>query len=474
MPKNPLQFKARDFYYVALTAMNNKIKIALVGIGDVYERFYSKAFDKICLSYPDQFEIYCVDNSVLWKGEAKARREKTRREIENKTNFQFIDVNAGNFADWVRNRKFDFVIIATPDYDHVDSIIKWLEADCDRFLVEKPFSDKASKITELFNHPKFKRLDEDTEIERVRAFSHYRSKVHSQLGDETFREQLDDELGSPLTTFRFFCLEDFSGTDEAHLQQEQKDGFLIKPERNGPIEIPVREGSLQKGMIFDLGSHMFPILEYFGKPSTFDIQKIWVAKYAGVDFDDTIPAQIERETFARLDFTFEGSGGQTVFGQAYLGKGIRGIENPDKFELDLKQPEEGEVKFFEIGIGLGKKVQIFFKRTRKSDEVNLMRIITPGKEPQEKEFAIKNAYVYLLEQAIFPKTNHLFLSTKTAKTYLDKIEEIKGKIDERKKGRAYPTYLLGKLDDKGKVIRYPEYLDEIMAKLEPEPFWEKS
>jgi hypothetical protein len=468
-----------------LTAMDEKLKIAIVGIGDVFTRFYFKdnVLKKIVQEQPN-CEIYCADKAI--KESILEYLKPPFFFVDNKNEHRKRNNKQETFNAWLQEHKFDLIVIATPDKAHISTALEWLDSDFDLMIIEKPFSDDSEKVNELLQNPRYK---DETGKPKVAAFSHFRAKVHEQFKDRDSIRAIFKELGE-LTKFRFFCLEDYSGTDldfiEEFIRDEREQGNEIDPEINGPIEIPNRQVALNKGMVFDLGSHMLSLLHYFGDPITMEVEKIWAGQYVGLGFDEQTKTKIDGETFAAIEFTFSNDLGNLVEGTAFLGKGIRGIDDPNRFGLNLDKPELGEVKLLEIEGDSGKKLQVFFKRRRLEDREDLARLISSDGIPLDDELLPiarnpieKYPYFYIFKKAMEspeeynPYEEDLFINAEEAKSFLVTIEEIRRKIEAgvKKRKDGFPKYKLGKKLSNGEIIPC-ESLDEIMARFEP--IWEKS
>lgn len=478
--------------------MNEKDKIAVVGMGDAFSRYYEEVLFST-YSNNSNFEIYCADKTIKKEGiktqediEKLNRLQDKIKEILKRKNFYFVDVanlddrrvnEPEPFSDWVINKKFGLILIGTPDKYHVQNVLEWIQSSFSIILVEKPFSDKPNKISELLKYP------DKNKTEKVMGFSHVRAKIHENFKDPSFQTNIIFDTIGKLSKFRFFYLEDYSGTDEKYINKSIEEGKKINPDRNCPVLIPGRIDALEKGIVFDLGIHMLSVLKYFGKTETFDIEKIWAGKYLGVDYEQK-ELDIENETFAAIDFKFANFRGEIIEGQTFLGKGILGIEKNNDFGLHLDKSELGEVKLFELEGDHGKKIQFFFTRRRKSDKNEMLRVIINGKPLEYKYHKVKftlkeKPYMYIFEKAleevkgILPDENeeNLFFPIKTAQLHLEVLKEIRGKIDVgvAKLDKKYPNYHLGNREGGkygGKVTKRCEPLHEIMDRFEP--IWKKT
>lgn len=472
---------------------DGKYAIAIVGIGDAFETQYWKQLSSLNLN---RWNVYCLDNSLLWGPNVKERRAETLKRISD-ADFKFFDIQTeDNFQEFIRSHKLMLVVLAVPDFAHVAELRRWLNApDVGQILVEKPLSNDIEEVQRLLAEVGTKIPVE--KLDKVKYFDHYRGKVHTTLGDPIYRDGLQNPKGwdlGEIKRVRFFCLEDFTGTDAGYLNRLRKS--RISPERNGSIEIAGREKTLGQGMIFDLGSHLFALLEYFGKISTVELKEIRAGRYVGVgDRDAGLSSElraedgsttahlmrttkIRHETFAAFKFGFESYRDKEISGEAFIGKGVRGINFPNSFDLNLEEPLIGEVKLLELHGETGRKVQFFLKTGQKLAGRAKRIIDKNGKILREEPFDIPDAHRIAFDEALAPEEGvipRLFLTVGAAAGILEKLDEIQSTI----RTKVLPFYSLGRRARSGgsafenqDIISYPEYLDSLMARFEP--VWTKA
>jgi predicted dehydrogenase len=428
--------------------------LVVVGIGDVFEKFYLPAIEEL-KSGGEEIEVFCVDDKSKWLDEnVKKKRANTLTKLEN-LKLTFVDksdnISGGSrkYQDLLHNY-VELAVIATPDKTHIDVANEWLGGNCLVISIEKPIADKSADVDSLIDRLSLV----DPERVDVWAFDHYRAKAHEVLGETGRRTDLLELLEAPLKKVRFYALEDYSGTHDEYLAKERARGSEIFPERNGPIEIVAREGTLQEGLLLDMMTHMPALLNYFGDVNSVEVQEIKAAKYRGVGYDDAIFAKIEGETFAAVKFTFSDDDEQNdglIEGEAYVGKGILGSEEHKLL---------GNVKLLELEGSTGVKLQLNFTENRivllKGGEVN----------PVAEGFQKQDPYLYLLRYMLFPVEGiePLGMLPVGARDILRKVEEMRDLIA----GCELPGYLLGQRengDPHGRVIRRPPSLEELLSSL---------
>lgn len=167
------------------------------------------------------------------------------------------------------------VFIVTPPRYHCDIAGFWLErlVPDGKIFIEKPLDVSVGAGLELGN-----RIDEERKKEVVFGFDHYLAKAYPFLRNSTSNIE---KIGGETERIEFHILED-SG---------------IPPER---------EKALDKGMIFDLFSHVLAVIcATLSQRSacsetilqTIKLEEIKAAKYAG--------SPISSETFASIKFTVD-------------------------------------------------------------------------------------------------------------------------------------------------------------------------
>ncbi len=141
----------------------------------------------------------------------------------------------------VDNMVFDIVIIATPDYMHVQNVQEWRgrAESAKLILVEKPFSDASYELRRLEGEIEVSNRPED--IQFLFGLDHYLLYASDLL---TLGAEIDDHLGE-------FESIGFSMTEQ------------------DPIEA-VRLRSLQSGLIFDMGAHFLAIATVLGEASSLE------------------------------------------------------------------------------------------------------------------------------------------------------------------------------------------------------------
>lgn len=467
-------------------SLSEKIAIAIVGIGDAFENQY---WEQLRALDSTEWKVYCLDNSSYWHSGIRARREATCEKIDG-AGFEFIDTSdAAEYEKFINQHKLALVILAVPDKAHMLELRKWVNADVGEIIVEKPLSDDPEKVRDFL-----KDLGEaipEQKLKKIRYFDHYRGKLHAHFKDRAFWTHLRKnwELGR-ITGFRFFCLEDFSGTDDAYLSRESGRGNKISPELNGSIEVSGREGALDRGMIFDLGSHMLAVIEYLGNVSTLELDEIRAGRYVGVaDENGSLKNEVLREdgsfvrrlmqttrianeTFAQFKFKFKDYQERSIRGEAYLGKGIRGIRAPREFYIPVDNPLLGEVKLIELQGEGGKRAHFFLKRDEVYKAETKLLSDERGTVLDRGEFPISDSHKVAFEEFLSPpkEKTGLFLSLSKASEILEKLEEIQGRI----RGKVFPYYSLGRREGGREqefadrpIISRAEYLDSIVHRFEP-------
>jgi predicted dehydrogenase len=336
--------------------------------------------------------------------------------------FEYIQTGSDQYHSLLSTSQ-ELALIVVPDKNHFSVVEEWLqETDCPQICVEKPLCADRDDLAKFLGLP--------VEVgDRVFAVDHYRNKLHSSLHSDSFRRYLLSKLGEDnhakpfrLTRFRFFCIEDFSGTDDLYLRKER----IPSGNSNCPIKMVDREDALQLGMTFDLLPHMFAVLMYFGELNSFGLEKLWAAKYTGVNYDVDLSPNVD-DTFVALHFTFDQGDGVQILGEAYAGKGIRGVrEFADLKDSNGKAVEiDGDTKVFELEDIEGEVVQIFMKPG----------LIRSGKDLSWKpteEFKINDPFEYLVSRQLSleptSREEEYLLRVSKAAQILEKIFDIKERI----------------------------------------------
>ena len=150
---------------------------------------------------------------------------------------------------------------------------------------------------------------------------------------------------------------------------------------------------------------------YFGDPATFQLDGpagLKVGRYQG--------AQIERETFAAIEFTFRSHGfNRVVKGKAYIGKAVGGIR---RLERAGQVFQTGPPKLLEVrGASMGKVYLDFMANT-----------FSLEKDGQERTIAglMNPPHNILLDSFIFERLpwDHSCFSIQSGKITVAKINEM--------------------------------------------------
>src|SRR5205823_6599864 len=143
----------------------------------------------------------------------------------------------------------DVVIIATPDFTHVDVCKEWLNRypAPNQIFIEKPLTDSLNEARSLLGVT-------GVGNNGVLAFDHYRARL---LPSDDQIKVILGFLENGLRSFTFYFLEDHSGADEDYLKDHPK---AVK---NGPIENEQRVKALSQGVILDVMPHVIAIMAHF-------------------------------------------------------------------------------------------------------------------------------------------------------------------------------------------------------------------
>ncbi len=419
--------------------------IIVEGMGDIVTKpfGYARALEKLKIDDPNLRVIF-TDVKEFWTRSSDPKiyleREAALTQLS-KWGAEFLDKSASNPEDLkkykaLQNASVDAVFIATPDRLHITTAQYWLTGNCKRIFIEKPLTnDKAEADKWLSN------LQEE-DLGRLIAFDHYLAKVHAHFQYDKHIQMIWRSTGRP-RDFRFYFLEDHSGTDRNYLKEVARKG---RTDRNGPIENEGRTDSLQEGLILDLMPHILAILIYFGDPETVEVTEIRAAKYSGVDYDDSQQAGIKRETFAAIKFTFLDHNEKKINGEAFLGKGVRGSKRYPKMD--------GNVKVLEIsGLSRNRKGRIEFDFNN-----SVATQITSKDELPEPILDLEHdPYYYLVREVVFKKLYRgtaLGMPVKTGGLILTKIIT---EITSRIRGENLQLYKLG-----NKEGRLPPLLEDLL------------
>lgn len=396
--------------------------LVIEGIGDIVSRAVAAAAEKLKIDIPN-LRVVFTDDSKHWAGQTRTDRMNTVRRLR-QWGADFLDKSdADQLAQYhaLLDAEVDAVLIETPDRTHIELAQHWLQGNCKWIYIEKPLTthhdlDGARRwVDTLKQTPK--------DHARVLSFDHYRARVHAHFRYAEHMDWLLSIIGE-LRSFRFYFLEDHSGTDERFKAAQQSRGRTFV-DRNGPIENEGRVDALRHGLILDLMPHVLSVLEYFGDPSGIEVSTIQPGIYAGVDYEYRNKAGIDNETFAAVGFSFKDNVDRLVDGAAYVGKGIYGSAN--------YRHMNGNVKVLEVEGESGRKLEFDFHYHTISVIENEQRIPLFDLE--------RDSYYYLLTDIAFRihKGTRLGLSVEMATIILDKLAEMKSFFDPN----SLATYRLG-------------------------------
>jgi len=420
--------------------------ILVEGIGDVVDRLYGPALAKLKIDIPSIRIIYS-DNSAYWPGVA-GRPEKRKQTLETLKRWggEFLDKgdeeDNDKYLQLRTSAQVDTVLIATNDATHTELAEAWLQNSYTKIFIEKPLTDSKGKaITFIGNTRRADQL-------RVRAFDHYRARMHLYLQHSANMRTILSRLDS-IKVFRFFFVEDHSGTDAAYWNSLKARGQAPN-DRNGPIEIECRQEPLREGLVLDMMPHMAALLSYFGHVGEISVDAVRAARYTGVDYDEKREVEIQAETFAAINFEFTDHMNKVVEGQAYVGKGVRG----SKYHPNL----EGNVKLLELEGTNGRRILFDFRN-------NIVSCVNRGNSVDNIGTLDQYPYYYLLQQIVQSKEpptdvadkNSVTMSIKTGRRILEILDDIRFHIKP-----PLQTYPLGNREG-----RRPPYLEDLIESIRP-------
>jgi predicted dehydrogenase len=333
------------------------------------------------------------------------------------------------------------VFIATNDDTHVSLALEWLEeSNCRLICIEKPLCNDLDEAMQLAG----KGVGKDR---RIRCYDHYRARVHANLNYRDFFNRLEDHLRS-VRVFRFYFLENHSGTDTPYLQYLASLGL---EDRNGPIENEQRQDAVRHGLVLDMLPHLPALLDYLGDPN-FELQWVQAARYCGLDYKDDKSTEIDHETFAAIGFAFATKHyNQETFGEAYIGKGLRGVK---AYPL-----MDNNVKLIELEGTNGNRIHLDLRG--RGETASSAYLLRKGRKRPETLFELEqDPYYYLFKKIFQNRTDDvldLTLPLRTGKRILDSIGDVRRVLGYQARNRkTLDTYLLG-----NKAGRQPPYLEEL-------------
>lgn len=413
--------------------------LVIEGAGDIVSRAVASAAQKLKIDIPELRVIF-TDKSEDWTKDIAKDRKRTIGLVR-KWGAEFLDKSKRRDRakyNALLNADVDAVLIETPDRTHIELAKHWLKGNCKWIFVEKPLTTHLERDREEAKRWVEALRQRQEDYERVLIWDHYRGRVHAQFKYPEQMTNLLNIIGLP-KSFRFYFLEDHSGTDDTYLKNQRGRGRKFT-DRNGPIENEGRVDALQHGIILDLMPHILSVLEYFGHPETVEVRAVRPGIYTGVDYKPGKRSLINNETFAAIDFDFSDNLNRRIRGEAYVGKGIYGSEKYDEMN--------GNVKLLEVEGEKGATLVFDF-------HYNIISVIGPSRKSDLYDLE-RDAYYYLLTDIAFrmEKGTHLGLSPEIATIILDKLAEMKSLIDPA----SLATYELG--DGSGKL---PPLLEDLLS-----------
>ncbi|MCH8296145.1 Gfo/Idh/MocA family oxidoreductase [Candidatus Poribacteria bacterium] len=401
------------------------LRFVVEGIGDVSEKRYAPALEQLKndLQNTRQIIVTFTDDSRHWRDDSSLapRRRATIDQIKG-WGADYLDKSNSDDLKTYRNLQTDFVFVATPDRTHTEVAETWLKKDPRPVIfIEKPLEADLNAARRLLGQ--IRPYDD-----RVIAFDHYRARMllsKSQLDD------IEKFLGGGLKRFTFYFLEDHSGADTNYLQKNPL------ATRNGPIESEQRVDALKEGMILDGFPHMLALLDYFGRLETVRVTRVRAGQYTGVDNDPDKRTEIDKESFAEVEFVFADHAGNLVEGRGYTGKGVRGVKA-------LGSDYDRDAKLLEIEGRNGKSVRFDLRGSgQKSCRAYLIDQDGSTKDTFSLHQKAYQALVKRIAQGTYLEDN-IGLNVEHGKRILEVLGDMRYPILEIKnQGQNLPTYPSG-------------------------------
>jgi GFO/IDH/MocA oxidoreductase family protein len=323
------------------TRRRDPLVFVVEGIGDVVEKYYAPAFRTLrdALRSTRDIQVTFTDKSEFWRRDANLA-DKMQKIIESVRNWGAAYVDKSDPAGLAHYEQLraDVVIIATPDFTHVEVAERWLRYHPrpEQIFIEKPLAAS---------------LDDARRLLGGLAFDHYRGRL---LPSPDQKAALLHFLNRGLQRLTFYFLEDHSGADPTYPAAAVR--------RDGPIENEQRVQTLMQGMILDGMPHMIALLAHFCRVETLRVTQVQAGQYVGVDGDPSTRTDIAKETFAAVEFVCADHDGNLVQGLAYVGKGVRGVRalgpdydrNVKLLEVEGLNGNRGRFDLRSSGPGAGK------------------------------------------------------------------------------------------------------------------------
>jgi len=414
------------------------LKIVVEGVGDVIKNYYLPALEALRnkLQGRREIQVTFADKSEFWRSDPRlASKMQSIIDFLRSWGANYLDKSDPTDLAKYQVLEADVVIIATPDFTHVEVAEEWLRRQPrpEQIFIEKPLADSLNAARRLFGIS-------GPSDDGILAFDHYRARLLPS------RDQMSALLGfwgKGLRHFTFYFLEDHSGADP-HYPAAATTG------RDGAIENEQRVRTLNQGVILDVMPHVIAILAHFAQVESLLVTRVRVGQYAGVDGDPDKRTEIDKETFAEIGFVCRDYARNQVEGTVYLGKGVRGLES-------LGAEYDYNVKVLDIEGLNGNKTRFDL---RSSGDGSSRAYLIDRNDDTQFEFALN------------PKPYETFLEKVADGTYLDDQlalnVEVGMRILKAMEDMSYP------IPDNVNIPTYPSgmsggrqslYLEEILGRL---------
>lgn len=416
-----------------LVVGKGQLNLVVEGVGDVVDRCYGPALQSLVDEWRGRrkIEVTFVDMSDYWRNDPGLAGKMQRIIAEVKSwGAAYLDKSDPDDLAKYRMLRPHVVIVATPDCSHAAVAEEWLGRNPrpTHIFIEKPLEASLDAARRLLGKvPPYDSL--------VLAFDHYRARVLPT------REQMAvilPFLGGGVSQFTFYFFEDHSGADPTYNPRVQRDG---------PIENEQRTKALNQGVILDVVPHVIAILAHFCRVETLRVTTVKAGRYLGVDGDPEKPSEIERETFAAVEFVCADYAGNVVEGKTYVGKGVRGVKQ-------LGQEHDYDTKVLHIRGLNGRRVLFDIKRSARA-------YLIDEKGRVQFEFSLNaDPYRVFLRSVVdgsFLDAPPMALHVEVGKRILEIMEDMREPVPEK---LAIPTYPCGM-----KNRRQSLYLEDLLQRL---------
>jgi len=391
------------------------LHVVVEGIGNVVQTYYAPVLRRLIGDYSTQLSVTFIDHSTHWKKQRNADEFQTFIDQLGTWGARYVDKSSSAGKEAYEQLRADVVFIASPDYLHVQLATDWLDSGrCTQIFIEKPIDASLDRARDLLglvrqNDP------------RVRALDHYRARMMPVISSTLQFKYIFKELGSRISGFTFYFLEDGS------LFKDKKGTCFT----DDPIAALGRSKSLESGLILDMMPHVPAVLSNFGIVDSIRVLGVRVGRYKYIDKKGREQeASIPKETFAHIRFSFRGFDLLPITGDVYLGKGIKGSSDLQK---------TGDIKLLDL---IGANGNTFRFDLRGSQEGGNVVLIDKKKEERFFLKLIPDAYGTIIRLVVEDKLKasdgQLFfdMPLELAKNIRLAIEEMLHPI----KGKVIPTY----------------------------------